>query len=1028
MGGDRPEPMIAEVCSAPKSGGSGRGLADYVLGYQLGAKVPASERAAAKEQYGAILAQADERADRGVGMAFSPIAGGGRRPSSVHALNVTSLATAGVEMDALSTAVSRRSSPVMHIVFSADPSESGDITDQKILDAALLALRKKGLGDHQIVLAVHRDTDHVHVHAAIGVVNPLTMRMMNKLQFNLGLSRAMRETERDIGLARGRGLYKFDTGGDIVRSSLEERKLWEAERMGPKRLERLERAAKTYEARAELDGSFERFADSAVGPRLREPLDRLRERGESATWSELHIVAAKHGCDISEPVGLSEGDRYPSPDLVNRVSGERVRLSAVLRAEDICELGQFLDYECAESQFIARLESDPGLVARAITAELSTFTREDIDRYLSARITDLGELERLGDHAEKRDAQTVLIAVDGEMPLYTTAEMKDVEARLAGHAHVLARAPGVWNADAMERAIGKLETADGFSVSAEQRAALGTLEHGQLAVIQGKPGTGKTTIMKAVRLYAEATGRDIVGLTASQTAAERLSSEAGFKAVNLMRGRVMEKMGEIVILTNGILVLDESGMTDSRMMETTLALARSRNCTVVAIGDRNQLQPVAAGAAFTVLQRESKALGAYAELNEIRRQTRAWHRDAVGAFGDALEAKSEAGIAKAIEAMDAGHRFVGFDDERAVIDRAAEIWAKDASRGQRTLVVASDRDMVRYVNEAVRRMRGFTGEHAGMAFLSTTGTKQLVPGDRFQFRENKTFRGASKSKSESARRRADEHRAPGKGTVRNGDTGEVISVRLRRIEVRLDAGEIVAFDPTKYQSWSHGYASTIHASQGASVDKVVVLVGRGASAELMHVALSRAKKSMEVLFSRGDYTDAKEIGERVARNIGTKITSQTIDEYVTKTGGLDSSRATDAARRHAGDIDPVRNRYVAAMRERETSAVYASDAIRERFGRVRERVMKDSQLSVGERAERCAKLATDMLRELKRARREHAAEPFGKWLKTERAGEPHVVARREIRAKKNREERVKSETQQTLEKQRTEQRSRSRGR
>ncbi|MDP9025832.1 MAG: AAA family ATPase, partial [Candidatus Eremiobacteraeota bacterium] len=644
--------------------------------------------------------------------------------------------------------------------------------------------------------------------------------------------------------------------------------------------------------------------------------------------------------------------------------------------------------------------------------------------------SDLGELERLGDLCEYRDAQTVLIAVDGERPLYTTTEMKDVEARLARHAHVLARSPGVWNADAMERAIGKLVASDGFKVSGEQRAALGTLEIGRIAVIQGKPGTGKTTIMKAVRLYAEATGRDIVGLTPSQAAAERLSNEAGFKAVNFMRGQVMEKLGETVIPADGILVLDESGMTDSRMMETTLAIARSRNCTVVVIGDRNQLQPVAAGAAFTILQRESKAVGGYAELNEIRRQTRAWHRDAVGAFGDALEAKSAAGIRKAIQAMDAGHRFVGFDDEKAVIERAAEIWAQDAARGQRTLIVASDRDTVRYVNEAVRRMRGFVTEHAGMAFITNTGTKQLVAGDRFQFRKNKTFRGRSKSRSLNAQRRSDEHRSRGKGTVRNGDTGDVISVCPRWIEVRLDSGEIVAFDPTKYQSWSHGYASTIHASQGASVDKAVVLVGGGASAELMHVALSRAKKSMEVLFSRGNYGDAKEIGERVAQNIGTKITSQTIEEYVDRTGGLDSSRAIDAARRHAGDIDPTRNRYVAAMRERVRSSIYASDAIRERFGRVRERTMKDTKLSVAERAERCARLATEMRREFKRVRKKHAAEPFGKWLKTERAGEQRLVERREIRAKKAIDKRVERDVhdvQQELDK-RTRTRSRSRGR
>jgi ATP-dependent exoDNAse (exonuclease V) alpha subunit len=45
-----------------------------------------------------------------------------------------------------------------------------------------------------------------------------------------------------------------------------------------------------------------------------------------------------------------------------------------------------------------------------------------------------------------------------------------------------------------------------------------------------------------------------------------------------------------------------------------------------------------------------------------------------------------------------------------------------------------------------------------------------------------------------------------------------------RLTVRLDDGRAVAFHPDEYKDIAHGYAVTIHKSQGATVDRTVLSI------------------------------------------------------------------------------------------------------------------------------------------------------------------------------------------------------------
>jgi len=66
------------------------------------------------------------------------------------------------------------------------------------------------------------------------------------------------------------------------------------------------------------------------------------------------------------------------------------------------------------------------------------------------------------------------------------------------------------------------------------------------------------------------------------------------------------------------------------------------------------------------------------------------------------------------------------------------------------------------------------------------------------------------------------YREAGKGQaigVKNGTLATLEKVSPDRFVARLDDGRRVAFSPDQYNHIAHGYAVTIHKSQGATVDR-----------------------------------------------------------------------------------------------------------------------------------------------------------------------------------------------------------------
>jgi hypothetical protein len=1001
-------------------------LVSYLIGYAV------SERGASKEDIqdalDRVFAEAEARPDLGVGAIWSPEAGGGTRPSSILVRNCASATTASLEMDADALGNLGVKSPAMHFVWSFQTAESGKLTDEEAHRYVGEVLDKLGLSHHRSFEVVHRDTmvrdadgnvidGNFHVHVAVGSVDPHTGLAYDKTGLYRRMAWVEREVEISHGLLHDRGLAVVRNQGapdaHVEWASKIELAAWRAQRQ-EERLVRLEK--RTHEAYRTRDVAFSRYADAAVAPRLQTALDLARERGRKSEWATLHTVSARYGCEIQRDadgrtilrdVGIGElrlehetarkdlrnqvksqgVDRDAMDDRIaemraehqkleaeerlrKRESGETVLLDDVLR-DDRHDMPAFQTLDESEASIIAQVEAQPELVLQDVTAQSSTFMREDLDLWLASRISDPNEIERLGDLI-MRDASIRMLSADTIQPLMTTTDVLQIEDRLAEDAHALAHTASGITKEQIDAAISAYEAeASGslgkrFQLSGEQRSALYGLSRGSLSAIEGLPGVGKTTCMSVVRILGEQSGKEVVGMTLSQAAAERLEGEAGFACVNTARARILEEGGTPVIPEHGIVVVDESSQIDSRAQQRILQLARERGCVVLEIGDNRQLQPIDFGASFRIVKQTTQGAGTFSELRNIQRQKRDWHKDAVVRMADAIVEKDEGKrtqmVREALGILDRNGAITWVKDRDAAIDKAVEVSRIHRAFGYKdTLTLGSDKDTVRHLSEQDRKLSGTEGQ--GRRYVTTGGIREFAAGDRLMFFENSLGKR-------------------GLG-VRNGDRGDVIEATVERIVVRMDAGDgregrLVSFSPRSYKSFDYANASTVHKAQGASVDAAVAVIDRSASAELAFVAMSRSKQALDIVVPKTSFKDLDEFAEHVANRITLKTTTRTYDEVIERTGGPETLRVQNIeAQREAA---PLRRIYDAEIVE-PVRAVQSAEIKTIRQAYVdRKHEIAASAASMEERLEAQYQALRSMRKEMAQIFKAHQPEPFGEWL------------------------------------------------
>ena len=419
-------------------------------------------------------------------------------------------------------------------------------------------------------------------------------------------------------------------------------------------------------------------------------------------------------------------------------------------------------------------------------------------RRLAARLTQTDGVERVGEAPSP-----------GRPARYSTAELVAVErAALA----LVERGRDAEAPSITEQRLDEIERADRIALSDEQEAMVREVatSPSRVVCVVGLAGAGKTTATHAVaQVFAQA-GIQVLGAAPSGVAAEKLQDETGIPATTLHR--LLDEARTGGGLPSGcVLVVDEAGMAETRILAPVLELVEQANGKAILIGDPHQLPAVGAGGLFAgIVEREGAVV-----LTENRRQRDELERDAL--------ARVRAGVGRDYLAY-AEKRERLVVSESPVTTRArllADWWehARDDLPGN--VMLALRRRDVADLNQLARSLMDADGR-LGKQRL-TVSDREFAAGDRVVCLRNSDVLG-----------------------VKNGTCGTVERVDRdkRTLTIATDRGPTVELSRRYLEAGNvrHAYALTGHAAQGLTVERAFVLgAGEARLQEWGYVALSRAR-------------------------------------------------------------------------------------------------------------------------------------------------------------------------------------------
>ncbi|TBG08299.1 Ti-type conjugative transfer relaxase TraA [Rhizobium leguminosarum] len=539
----------------------------------------------------------------------------------------------------------------------------------------------------------------------------------------------------------------------------------------------------------------------------------------------------------------------------------------------------------------------PDEILKLITNEKSVFNRYDIARALHRTINDDPQTFQNAFAAvmaskalvQLKPDSSSLRGRDGEAR-YSTVEMVAIEGVIASNVmamkarqnHGVAKR----NVDAaiaeQDRSIQAGNPSPGQGLSAEQRHAI---EHvtgpGQIAVVIGFAGAGKSTMLAAARHAWEAQGYRVHGAALAGKAAEGLEQSSGIASRTLASWEYSWQADRGRLNARDVFVIDEGGMVGSRQLARFVDEVKRAGAKLVLVGDHEQLQAIGAGAPFRAI---AEAVG-HAQLSEVRRQRTDWQKQASIDFASH---RTAAGLS-AYEARGSVHlKTDRAETLKAII--ADYVADRSANPNDTRIAMAHRRDDVRAINAGIRARLQDRGELSRststsddrgeeLTYQTNNGKRSFARGDRIVFLEN------------------DRDLA-----VKNGMLGEVIAVAPDAIQVRLDGkartqdGQRQVIIPVNsYQAFDHGYATTIHKTQGATVDRSFVLASTTMDRHLTYVAMTRHREEVQLYAGLDAFKTVRSLTETLSRSGVKETTLDYTHDFANRRGMEDRQGQGDGA-------------------------------------------------------------------------------------------------------------------------------------
>lgn len=245
---------------------------------------------------------------------------------------------------------------------------------------------------------------------------------------------------------------------------------------------------------------------------------------------------------------------------------------------------------------------------------------DQISRSLLAATDNIMDDDALDAHKILMEqAQKGYVIVDGDRIF--PASLRRAEERVAERLLKIARTPARVNPQNLYMADPqKLGELFGFDLDESQIEAVEHAMNSKVTVLTGGPGTGKTTIVKAIVSESQRLGNTVMLLAPTGRASKQIKLSTGYDGQTIHRALGFNGNDfQTEVLDASVIIVDETSMVDIALMRHLLDAVRD-DARIVFVGDVDQLPPVAPGAPFRDIMESNHVTTC--RLNVIHRQDR----------------------------------------------------------------------------------------------------------------------------------------------------------------------------------------------------------------------------------------------------------------------------------------------------------------------------------------------------------------------------------------------------------------------
>jgi len=355
------------------------------------------------------------------------------------------------------------------------------------------------------------------------------------------------------------------------------------------------------------------------------------------------------------------------------------------------------------------------------------------------------------------------------------------------------------------QAIPWVEKRLGLRLAEKQAEAVSLAVSNKILVITGGPGTGKTTIIRAIISIFQALGARVLLAAPTGRAAKRMQEASGHEARTIHRllefspGKGGFQRNQDFPLDADAVIVDEASMIDTLLMNS-LVRAVPLSAVLILVGDTNQLPPVGPGNVLRDII-DSGRFGVVT-LTEIFRQSRESrivvnaHRINRGEFPDLSPPDS---------GRPSDFYFIQEEDPETAVQTILKLCKV---RIPRRFGYHPIRD-IQVLTPMYRGLVGAANLNAELQNLLNPGKDGVVRGHRMFRTGDKVMQVVNNYQKE----------------VFNGDIGRITAVHLEQQQLKVDFdGRAVSYEFSELDELVLAYAVSVHKAQGSEYPVVIMPV------------------------------------------------------------------------------------------------------------------------------------------------------------------------------------------------------------